>query len=191
MFAIKKEEECKGFSCDHSLSEQCFILYIDSLKCWWSWWEIWCSWKRVSALRKLFWALLNQLVNGWLITRRCDQPEITQHYVLIEAPLRAQKHLLHLDTPNKGNIESDLAGEMLMGSAHPAPAPRPCCPAWGSRRHGPRQHRRPLRNRGLDTGSTPREIECSLMFASADKTPELSTSPATPQQCTQGKSELC
>lgn len=30
----EKKKECKGFSCDHSLSEQeWFILYIDSLKC--------------------------------------------------------------------------------------------------------------------------------------------------------------
>lgn len=54
--------------------------------------------------------------------RRSDQPEITQEYVYVEATLRAEKHLRNLDTTNKGNIKFDLAGEMLMASAHPPSA---------------------------------------------------------------------
>lgn len=61
-------------------------------------------------------------VNGWLMVRRSDQPEITQEYVYVEATLRAEKHLLNLDATNKGNIKFDLAGEMLMASAHPPSA---------------------------------------------------------------------
>lgn len=56
------------------------------------------------------------------MVRRSDQPEITQEYVYVEATLKAEKHLLNLDTTNKGNIKYDLAGEMLMASAHPPSA---------------------------------------------------------------------
>lgn len=56
------------------------------------------------------------------MVRRSDQPEITQEYVYVEATLRAEKHLLNLDATNKGNIKFDLAGEMLMASAHPPSA---------------------------------------------------------------------